>query len=123
MKLELREITNRSAIFDKSVMTVGEILLFRVARHVGERQNGDRLRLGPRLRIGSIGPIGGDVRPAGLPLPDSDRPVDILDTYVTAIPEANVDPIADALCTIEETQIPPGSASGSKRAAMLTPSP
>ena len=119
----MREITNRSAIFDKSVMTVGEILLFRVARHVGERQNGDRLRLGPRLRIGSIGPIGGDVRPAGLPLPNSDRPVDILDTYVTAIPEANVDPIADALCTIEETQIPPGSASGSKRAAMLTPSP
>ena len=112
MKLELREITNRPAIFDKSVMTVGEILLFRVARHVGERQNGDRLRLGPR-RIGSIGPIAGDVRPAGVPLPDSDRPVDILDTYVTAIPEANVDPIADALSTIEETQIPPGSASGS----------
>ena len=53
---------------------------------------------------------------------NSDRPVDILDTYVTAIPEANVDPIADALSTIEETQIPPGSAS-SKRAAMLTPSP
>ena len=66
---------------------------------------------------------GGDVRPAGVPLPDSDRPVDILDTYVTVIPEANVEPIADALCTIEETQIPPGSASGSKRAAMLTPSP
>jgi hypothetical protein len=80
-------------------MTVGEMLLFRVARHVGERQNGDRLRLGPRLRLGSAG------------------------RYVTAIPEANVDPIADALCTIEETQIPPGSASGSKRAAMLTPSP
>jgi hypothetical protein len=99
VKLELREITNRPAIFDKSVMTVGEILLFRVARHVGERQNGDRLRLGPRLRLGSAG------------------------RYVTAIPEANVDPIADALCTIEETQIPPGSATGSKRAAMLTPSP
>jgi hypothetical protein len=32
-----------------------------------------------------------------MPLPDSDRALDILDTYVTAIREANVDPIADAL--------------------------
>ena len=109
MKLELREITNRPAIFDKSVMMSEKYSCSGSPDNVGERQNGDRLRLGPRLRIGSIGPIGGDVRPAGVPLPDSDRPVDILDTYVTAIPEANVDPIADALCTIEETQIPPGS--------------
>ena len=50
-----------------------------------------------RLRIGGIGPIGGDVRLAGMPLPNSDRALDILDTYVTAIREANVDPIADAL--------------------------
>ena len=32
-----------------------------------------------------------------MPLPDSDRPVDILDTDVAAVLEANVDPIADAL--------------------------
>ena len=32
-----------------------------------------------------------------MPLPDSDRAIDVLDTYVTAILEANVDPIADAL--------------------------
>jgi hypothetical protein len=32
-----------------------------------------------------------------MPLPNSDRPIDILDTYVAAILEPNVDPIADAL--------------------------
>ena len=32
-----------------------------------------------------------------MPLPDPDRAVDILDTYVAAIRETNVDPIADAL--------------------------
>jgi hypothetical protein len=31
-----------------------------------------------------------------MPLPDLDRAVDVLDTYGAAIPEANVDPIADA---------------------------
>src|ERR1700736_4452283 len=31
-----------------------------------------------------------------MPLPDSDRAVDILDAYVAAILETNVDPIADA---------------------------
>jgi hypothetical protein len=32
-----------------------------------------------------------------MPLPVSDRAVDILDTYIAAIRETNVDPIADAL--------------------------
>jgi hypothetical protein len=32
-----------------------------------------------------------------MPLPDSDRAVDILDTYIAAVRETNVDPIADAL--------------------------
>jgi hypothetical protein len=31
-----------------------------------------------------------------MPLPDSDRAIDILDTYVAAILETNVDPIANA---------------------------
>ena len=31
-----------------------------------------------------------------MPLPDSDRPVDVLDTDFAAVLEANVDPIADA---------------------------
>ena len=43
-----------------------------------------------------VGPIGGEIRPARMPLPDSDRTIDILDTYVAAILETNVDPIADA---------------------------
>jgi hypothetical protein len=32
-----------------------------------------------------------------MPLPNSDRPIDILDTYVAAILEPDFDPIADAL--------------------------
>jgi hypothetical protein len=67
------------------------------ARGPGLSQNGDRPGLDLRLRIGGIGPIGGDVHLAGMPLPVSDRAVDILDTYIAAIRETNVDPIADAL--------------------------
>ena len=40
-------------------------------------------------RIGGIRPTGGGVHLTGMPLPDSDRVIDILDTYVTAILETN----------------------------------
>ena len=76
---------------------VGEVLLLRVARHVGERQNGDRRRLDVGLRIGDLGPLGGGSHVAGVPLPDLYRTVDVLDTYVAAIVETNVDPIPEAL--------------------------
>src|SRR4029077_16959890 len=75
---------------------VGEVLLFGVARHVRERQNGDRRRLDFGRRVGGIGLLSGDIRLTGMPLPDSDRTIDILDTYVTAILETNVDSIANA---------------------------
>jgi hypothetical protein len=58
-----------------------------------------------------------------MPFPNSDRPVDILDGNVAGVLETDVDSIATLSLTIEETQMPPGSANGSSRAAMLTPSP
>ena len=76
---------------------VGEVLLFRVARHIGERQNGNRGRLDTRRWIGGIRPTDGGIHLTGVPLPDLDRAVDVLDTYGAAILEANVDPVADAL--------------------------
>ena len=45
--------------------------------------------------LSGIGLGGGDT--AGVPLPDADRPVDVLDTDVAAVVETNVDPIANAL--------------------------
>src|SRR5947207_3657382 len=75
---------------------VGEVLLFRVARHVGERQDGDRRSVAVRPWSGGIGSGGGGGRRARVPFPDADRPVDILDANLAAILEANVDPIADA---------------------------
>src|SRR6516162_9086328 len=77
--------------------SVGEILLLRIPRHVGEWQNGD---CQVRLRYCSIGTsvvVGGRVCRAGMPPPDSNRPIDILDIDVATVLEANVDPIADAL--------------------------
>src|SRR5208282_99458 len=68
---------------------IGEVLLFGIARHVGKRQNGDRRRLDVRLWITGVGPIGGGIRLAGMPLPDPDRTIDILDAYVAAILETN----------------------------------
>src|SRR5208282_617011 len=76
---------------------VGEIFLLGIAGHVGEWQNGDRRRRAVRLRFGGIGFGGGEGCRAGMPLPDTDRPVDILDADLAAVLEANVDPIADAL--------------------------
>src|SRR6266566_669379 len=76
--------------------SVGEILLLRIPRHVGEWQNRDRPM---RLRNRGVGsPATGCGRVlVGMPPPDSNRPVDILDFDLAAVLQANVDPIADAL--------------------------
>jgi hypothetical protein len=47
--------------------------------------------------IGSLAVRDGRIRRAGIPMPNSNRPIDILDIELAAIPEANVDPIANAL--------------------------
>ena len=101
VKLELRAITSQAGDLrqvgdDVFADAVGEVLLLRVARHVGERQNGNRRSSDVRLRFGSIGSGGGRGCRARVPFPDSDWPVNILDADVAAILEANVDPIADA---------------------------
>ena len=101
MKLELRAITIRPAIFDKSVMMSSLIPSEKyscsgVSRHVGERQNGDRCGrylCGRICHIGFLG-IGGSA--CRLPSPDADRSVDVLDRYLSAVLETNVDAIADA---------------------------
>jgi hypothetical protein len=58
-----------------------------------------------------------------MPFPDPYRPIDILDLDVAGVTKADVNATSMLSLTIEETQMPPGSASGSNRAAMLTPSP
>jgi hypothetical protein len=53
-----------------------------------------------RLRIDNVGsPTVGNVRVrrAGMPPPNANWPIDILDIDLAAVPEVNVDPIADAL--------------------------
>jgi hypothetical protein len=47
-----------------------------------------------------------------MPFPDSDRAIDILDTYVAAILETNVDPIADAFVNDRGDADPAGLGEG-----------
>ncbi len=55
---------------------------------------------------------------------DAHRPGDVLDLLFAQILEDEAAACrATWSCTVSETQIPPGSASASSRAAMLTPSP
>jgi len=58
-----------------------------------------------------------------MPPPDSDWPIDILDIDVAAVLEASVDPIADALVDNRRDANAARLGTGSRRAAMFTPSP
>jgi hypothetical protein len=58
----------------------------------------------------------GGGRRAGMPFPHTDRTVDVFDADLAAILEAKSIRLPTISLTIDETQIPPGSASGSKRA-------
>ncbi len=54
---------------------------------------------------------------------DPHRPRDVLEPLLALILEGDVEPPCTSSCTRPETQIPPGSASASRRAATFTPSP
>src|SRR5260370_13855132 len=76
--------------------SVGEILLLWIPRHVGEGQNSNcRMRL-RNAGVGARAIGDGRVR-VGMPPPDSNRPVAILDIDVATVLEGSIDPIADAL--------------------------
>ena len=90
---------------------VGEIFLLRIARHIGEWQNGDRCIRSLQPRIGPVELLGGSRR-GGVPLPDPDRPVDILDADIAAVLKTNVDPIADAFVDDRGDAYPSGVGGG-----------
>ncbi len=74
---------------------VAEVILGWIARHIVEGQYGDRWS---RVRGFAQGSLSGrrSVGVAWPPFPDRDRPIDVLDLNLSAIPERGADPIADA---------------------------
>ena len=100
MKLELRAITVRPAIFDRSVMMSSLM----PSEKYSCSGSPDMLVNG-KTAIDAVATLGNGFsrldlaevrRRAGMPFPDSDRPVDILDANVAGVLEADVDPVADA---------------------------
>ena len=101
MKLELREITVSPEIFDRSVMMSSLIPSEKYSCSGspdmlvnGKTAIDDFLTWEPRLAAWDG--RSRRVRIAGMPRPDADRTVDVLDIDVAAVPEANVNPVADA---------------------------
>ena len=103
MKLELRAITISPAIFDRSVMMSSVM----PSEKYSCSGSPDMLSNGNTAIDGSSRPFGRAIGrrwtagaaavAVGVPFPDPDRPVDILDADLAAVLKANVDPIADAL--------------------------
>ena len=101
---------------------VGEIFLLRVAAHVLERQDRDRRLVGERrapvrrsARRGRDGDRGDPIGPHGLAM--------FLTCCSPRSSKARSSLSRTCRAPQRETQIPPGSARASSRAAMLTPSP
>src|SRR4051812_6380636 len=104
---------------------IGEVLLLRIAAHVGEGQDRDRRPVGWRHRPQPANYAGSGAQRRTIPgqRVDGDRLGHVLDRMAGQIDDAMRQPAGDMLERGAERQMPPGSASASIRAAMFTPSP
>src|SRR3954452_85819 len=76
--------------------TIREIILLRVARHIGKRQHRDRRSFGGWLFAGDLlYPRIGCV--AGPPFPDMDPPIDVLHANLASVGENRVNAAVNAL--------------------------
>ena len=104
-------------------MPSAKYVLFGVAAHVGEGQHGDG-RLGRQRRRRAVLPPCRSARHRMPHAIDADGLVDVLDGLRARDRRSGTSSLPlDLSCTLPETQMPPGSARASSRAATLTPSP